>query len=291
MKAGFLMGGGLIVVGLVLEWCVGPVAWDAFAWPVNGWVLAGFVAMVAAVFLLRNRVGAFRFVGSHQAAIPTLVYAVVLTMVMGLTRQDVHGSWLSNMLTFWPFVLTYVYMAVILGVVTLRRLSTMRRPSIAHDVGFVLNHCGLLLAMTTATLGNADMQRLKMITVVGEPERRALTQEGAVREMPLEIKLKRFVMETYDDGSPKRFASEMEILTRTGKRMEATVDVNKPVEVDGWKIYQYGYDTEMGAMSQTSILELVSDPWLPLVYAGIYMMLAGAVCLFLFGGRRVKSGK
>ena len=102
MKAGFLIGGGLIVVGLMLEWCVGPVAWDAFAWPVNGWVLAGFVAMVAAVFLLRNRVGAFRFVGSHQAAIPTLVYAVVLTMVMGLTRQDVHGSWLSNMLSHEP---------------------------------------------------------------------------------------------------------------------------------------------------------------------------------------------
>ena len=47
--------------------------------------------------------------------------------------------------------------------------------------------------------------------------------------------------------------------------------MNKPVEVDGWKIYQYGYDTQMGPMSQTSILELVSDPWLPLVYTGIYM--------------------
>ncbi len=59
--------------------------------------------------------------------------------------------------------------------------------------------------------------------------------------------------------------------------------MNKPVEVEGWKIYQYGYDTQMGAMSQYSILELVSDPWLPLVYTGIYMMLAGAVCLFAFG--------
>ncbi len=42
----------------------------------------------------------------------------------------------------------------------------------------------------------------------------------------------------------------------------------------------------MGAQSQISILELVSDPWLPLVYTGIYMMLAGAVCMFLSGGRR-----
>jgi hypothetical protein len=39
----------------------------------------------------------------------------------------------------------------------------------------------------------------------------------------------------------------------------------------------------MGAQSQISILELVSDPWLPFVYTGIYMMLAGAMCMFILG--------
>ena len=104
--------------------------------------------------------------------------------------------------------------------------------------------------------------------------------------MPLTIELKRFIMDTYDDGSPKRFASEIQIRTKSGKDIQTTVDVNKPAEVDGWKIYQYGYDTQMGAKSQISILELVSDPWLPLVYTGIYMMLAGALCMFVLGGRR-----
>ena len=140
--------------------------------------------------------------------------------------------------------------------------------------------------MTTATLGNADMQRLKMITVKGEPEWRALTSQQQIVEMPIAIELKEFIMETYDDGSPRRFASDIQILTQSGKNIQTTVEVNKPVEVDGWKIYQYGYDTQMGVMSQTSILELVSDPWLPLVYTGIYMMLAGAVCMFILGGRR-----
>ena len=188
------------------------------------------------------------------------------------------------MLAFWPFVLIYVYMALILGVVILRRVTHLT--SWRRDLPFLLNHLGLFLAMTTATLGNADMQRLKMITAVGEPEWRALTAQGTIRELPLAIELKKFIMETYDDGSPKRFASEIQILTKNGQNFKATVDVNKPVEIDGWKIYQYGYDTQMGAMSQISILELVSDPWLPLVYTGIYMMLAGAVCMFVFGGRK-----
>jgi len=279
MKEGFLIGGGLIIAGLMLELSVGPVDWDSFRWPVNGIVLAGFLALIAVIFLLRKKVYGLQFIGTYNAAIPALVYAVVLTIIMGLTRQTVNGMWLNNMLSFWPFVLIYVYIAVILGLIILRR--TLHFASWRRDIPFLLNHLGLFLALTTATLGNADMQRLKMITVKGEPEWRALTDQQQIVEMPIAIELKEFIMETYDDGSPKRFASDIQILTQTGKNIETTVEVNKPVEVDGWKIYQYGYDTQMGAMSQTSILELVSDPWLPLVYTGIYMMLAGAVCMIL----------
>lgn len=288
IKEGFLIGGALVFAGLILQLCVGPVKWEIFAWPVNGIMMAVLVGIIIMMFLLRKKVYAFRFIGTHQAAIPVLVYAVVLTIIMGLIRQETNGTWLNNMLTFWPFVLIYVYMAVILGLVILRRIVNFQFSivNLKRDFPFLLNHLGLFLAMTTATLGNADMQRLKMITTVGEPEWRAMTLEGAICEMPLTIELKKFIMETYDDGSPKRFASNIKILTKTGKNIETTIDVNKPVEVDGWKIYQYGYDTQMGAMSKMSILELVSDPWLPLVYTGIYMMLGGAVCLFVFGGRK-----
>ena len=284
MKEGFLIGGGLIAAGLALELSVGPVNWDAFAWPANVIVLGGFLILIIIIWALRKRLYGCQFIGTYKAAIPTMVYAVVLTIIMGLTRQETNGSWLNNMLSFWPFVLIYVMMAVILGQVVVRRLTHLANWK--RDIPFLLNHLGLFLAMTTATLGNADMQRLKMITSQGEPEWRALTQEGAVKEMPLAIELKQFIMETYDDGSPKRFASDIQILTKSGKNIQTTVDVNKPAEVEGWKIYQYGYDTQMGAKSQISILELVSDPWLPMVYTGIYMMLGGALCMFVFGGRR-----
>lgn len=284
MKEGFLIGGGLIVAGLALELSVGPVVWDAFAWPANGIVMGGFLALILIIWLLRKKYYGCQFLGTYKAAIPTMVYAVVLTIIMGLTRQEVNGSWLNDMLSFWPFVLMYVLMAVILGQVIIQRLTHLT--SWKRDIPFLLNHLGLFLALTTATLGNPDMQRLKMITTVGEPEWRALTPEGAVKEMPLAIELKQFIMETYDDGSPKRFASEIQILTKTRKNIQTTVDVNKPAEVDGWKIYQFGYDTQMGANSRISILELVSDPWLPLVYTGIYMMLGGALCMFVLGGRR-----
>jgi len=282
-KEGFLIGGGLIVAGLLLELTVGPVVWDAFAWPANGLVLAGFVFMIVAMHLLRRKVYAFRFLTTYQAAIPAMCYAVVLTIVMGLTRQTVNGSWINNMLSFWPFVLIYVFMAVILGLVVLKTPFSIKS---ASKIVAGLFHLGLFITMTTATLGNADMQRMRMIVAKGEPEWRVMDQQGYVKEMPLAIELQEFIMETYDDGSPRRFASKIEILTQEGKKYQATVDVNKPAEVEGWKIYQYGYDTQAGAQSNISILELVSDPWLPYVYTGIFLMLGGGLLMFVTGMRR-----
>ncbi len=282
-KEGFLIGGGLIVAGLLLELTVGPVVWDAFAWPANGLVLAGFVFMIVAMHLLRRKVYAFRFLTTYQAAIPAMCYAVVLTIVMGLTRQTVNGSWINNMLSFWPFVLIYVFMAVILGLVVLKAPFSIKS---ASKMVAGLFHLGLFITMTTATLGNADMQRMRMIVAKGEPEWRVMDQQGYVKEMPLAIELQEFIMETYDDGSPRRFASKIEILTQEGKKYQATVDVNKPAEVEGWKIYQYGYDTQAGAQSNISILELVSDPWLPYVYTGIFLMLGGGLLMFVTGMRR-----
>ena len=283
MKEGFLIGGGLIFAGLMLQLSVGPVLWDAFAWPANGLVLSSFFVMLTAMVYLRKKVYAFQWMTTYQAAIPAMVYAVVLTIIMGVTRQQVNGTWLNNMLSFWPFVLIYVYLTVILGLTIHRRLRRLFRGqgTMKHDIPFLLNHLGLFIALTTATLGSADIQRVKMITAIGEPEWRAMEQSGAIKEMEIAIELKKFIMETYDNGAPKRFASEIQILTKSGKNIETIVEVNKPYEVDGWKIYQYGYDTQMGAQSQISILELVSDPWLPWVYTGFYMMLAGAALMTL----------
>lgn len=285
LKEGCLIVAGLIIAGLMLELSVGPVVWDVFSWPVNAVVLAGFLVIIALMHLLRRHVYAFSFMSTYAAAIPAIAMAVVLTLVMGVTRQTKNGTWINDMLSFWPFVLIYVYIALILGLAVLKRLGRFQWK---RDIPFLFNHLGLFLALTCATMGNADMQRLKMIAAVGEPEWRVMDEKQQVKELDVAIELKRFIMEQYADGSPKRFASEVNIMTKKGENIHTTIDVNKPVEVEGWKIYQYGYDTAAGAQSQISVFEFVRDPWLPLVYMGIGMMLAGAVCMLVLSQKREK---
>ncbi len=281
---GFAIGAVLIGIGLILQWTIGPVEWSVFSWPVNGITLALFLLAIVLMTVLAKQCRLFRFLSTQQVAIPTLVYAVVLTIVMGLTQQKAGGRGIDNMLSYWPFVLIYALMAIVLGMVCLRRLLHFRF-SIAN-LQFMAFHLGLFIVLLTATLGNADMQRLKLISFVGQIEWRGVNEENRVVETPLAIELKRFIMEAYDNGQPKRYASEIVVRTKSGNVKHAIVDVNKPVRINGWKIYQYGYDTQKGAQSQMSILELVRDPWLPAVYTGIYLMLFGALLMFMRKGRK-----
>ena len=297
LAEGTIICAGLVAVGLMLELTIGPVVWTAFSWPANIIVLAALLAMMGTMYSLHRKVYAFHFISTYAAAVPALIFAVLLTMVMGLTRQTVNGRWLNDMLSFWPFVLIYIYIAFILSQVTLRHLIHFKW---RRDIPFLLNHMGLFTALVCATLGNADMQRVKMIAAIDEPEWRAVNEEGRVVELPVAIELKRFIMEEYPvemekagtdstmivQRTPRRFASDVMIYTQTGDSYSATIDVNKPVSVEGWKIYQYGYDTAAGALSRISIFEMVRDPWLPFVYIGIWMMLLGAVCMFILAQRK-----
>ena len=58
----------------------------------------------------------------------------------------------------------------------------------------------------------------------------------------------------------------------------------------GWKLYQVSYDVRKGKWSEYTIIEAVKDPWLPLIYIGFYMLLAGALLLIWQGANLNRNG-
>jgi len=401
MKEGFVFGAGLILVGLALQFSVGPIHWSDFAFPINLIFLIVFLLILVLAYWLRRRVRLFSFLLTAEAAVPTLIYAAVLTVVMGLTRQvsaherAIDPIGLTQMLSFWPFVLVYLLLATIVGLITLRQILHFR----LRELPSLLSHVGLFLVIVTATLGSADMERVKLTATTDMPEWRATHEQGFV-ELPLAIQLEKFTIDEYPpklliinsqtgksvpaknpeialidkhfregnilkwrirvlknlplaapvvtsdttkyvewqssgavtallveaqrmkDGravapptvgwvtcgsylfpfqelkltkqlslvmarrEPERYASRIHVYTESQKNIVATVEVNKPVSVDGWRIYQLSYDEAMGRWSETSTFELVKDPWLPAVYVGIYMLLAGAILTFIVSQKR-----
>lgn len=88
------------------------------------------------------------------------------------------------------------------------------------------------------------------------------------------------------EREPQRFASEVKVYTKSQKIIESTIEVNRPLRIEGWDIYQLSYEESKGKWSEISVFEFVYDPWLPVVYVGILMLLAGAICLFVTTQKR-----
>ena len=103
-----VFGAGLILVGLALQFSVGPIHWSDFAFPINLIFLIVFLLILVLAYWLRRRVRLFSFLLTAEAAVPTLIYAAALTVVMGLTRQvsaherAIDPIGLTQMLSFWP---------------------------------------------------------------------------------------------------------------------------------------------------------------------------------------------
>jgi len=79
---------------------------------------------------------------------------------------------------------------------------------------------------------------------------------------------------------PSKFVSEIRIENKTGESADYKLMVNKPLKIGGWNIYQYGYDTKAGKNSKYSILGIIYDPWINMVYIGILLLISGSVCMF-----------
>lgn len=99
--------------------------------------------------------------------------------------------------------------------------------------------------------------------------------------MPLSITDKFSLVMTRPEA--KRYASDIEVITESGEKVAAILEVNKPLKVGNWTIYQYGYDNDAGKASMYSSFELVYDPWLNAVYFGIALCAIGSLCLFWIG--------
>lgn len=90
-------------------------------------------------------------------------------------------------------------------------------------------------------------------------------------------------------AEPKRFMSDINVFLEDGDDMHAILEVNKPLRIGNWTVYQYSYDNEAGRMSTYSSMELVYDPWLYPVYVGIALLALGSICLLWSGNKKTRK--
>lgn len=226
---GWTIGAGLLVTGLILQLATGNVDTAFFRFPVNLLFGGAYLVLLLVLHLLNRRNVALRWFSGLEASITSLCFWLVLVVLMGLTPQVaptehpagglIARLGFDRMTSSWPFVLLFLYMLTILGLVTMRRLSRFR----PKDIPFALNHAGLFITLWAAILGNGDLRRLRMPVTEGAAEWRATDETGGMVELPLAIELKNF---TIDEYPPKL----MVIDNTTGKALPEGQPANLLVE-------------------------------------------------------------
>ena len=230
-KEGFVLCGGLFLIGILWQITLGKCTLSFLVWPVNVWVGTAYVLLLLSLYVFFRKYYLIRWMSSYQAAIPAMISLVMMTVVMGLIRQirpeaSVTGveSWLgfSQMLSACSFVLLFLWFITLLGMVILRR---MHHFAWKRDIPFLLNHLGLFLALAGAVLGSADMQRLEMTAQTGKAEWRAFNRQKEMQELPLAVELHDFSIDEYP---PKLMLIDNE----SGKALPAGQPANLLVEED-----------------------------------------------------------
>ncbi|MFC0398061.1 cytochrome c biogenesis protein ResB [Paraburkholderia rhizosphaerae] len=74
-----------------------------------------------------------------------------------------------------------------------------------------------------------------------------------IQDLPFSIQLDKFIVDYYSTGMPKLFASDIVVIDhKTGQRIPARVEVNKPFEYDGVSIYQSSFQDGGSEMKMTA---------------------------------------
>lgn len=390
----FLIALGLLITGFGIEIVSKGQGIELIKWPVNLYIGFIFIAIISLSHVYFRKTNFIKWFSSVPAAIGSISLFTILALFIGLVPQGGEESniilkylGLTHLTTSWAYALAQIYFLFTLGLVAVKRLT----PFNIKNIGFVLNHAGLWITITAASLGSGDLQRLTMKLQENQTQWLATDDKGKTFEMPVAVKLIDFDIEEYnpkltiidnatgqiihDDGKnilqveeninamildweiqvkefhtmsgkngenyhpvndigacpsilvkainketneeaegwvtcgsfrmqsealklnddhslvmmipeAKRYSSKVQLYTKSGKNEETIIEVNKPYEIDGWKLYQVSYDSDMGRWSTASVIELIRDSWLPGVYLGIFMLIAGAVYMFWTGNRK-----
>jgi hypothetical protein len=132
------------------------------------------------------------------------------------------------------------------------------------------------------SMGNAPAAYIKARNTDSGQESEGWISSGSFRVQHAHLQLDNHYFIGMTIPEPEKYSSD--IVIKDGvEEIPLTLEVNKPYKHRGWKLYQLSYDERMGKWSMVSVIEAVRDPWLPIVYFGIFLLLAGAMYLFWIG--------
>ena len=265
-----------LAVAFALQFLTGNIPFSFLAFPLNLILALIWASIMVSVWKMRRKSLFVEFMLSKGATVSSIVLFLGFSLAIGISGQ-------RELVSTWIFAAALLYFQTVLLFVILRgwRAQTATGARIgAVRWRFVLNHVGILLAVSSAFWGAPDTEVLRVRAIKDIPVIEAVSMDGIPESLPFEIRLNEFKTETWSNGVPSMFEAKMLV---NGENV--VLKVNEPHNVSfGKDLYLVGFDSMYD--SDSCILQVVYEPWRYGALAGVVMMLAGAFLLFVGGPRR-----
>lgn len=243
---------------------------DFFEFPLNLIMLA--LWLVLSFILWKNYRHSFvvRHLLSLRATFASIALLLVAMLWIGLSGQR-------------HFVSSYIFVAILFYFQTVLLFVVMRG---WRRVRFFLNHAGLLIAVASVFWGAPMTHTLRVQLFQDIPASEAFYMDGRKTWLPYQLELKDFEVQYFDNGVPSLYKADLSV---SGE--EVSLQVNKPYSRTlAEDVYLTSYNkTPQG--ETYCIIQIVREPWKYVTVAGILMMVAGALLMFLQGPRKNKEVK
>ena len=229
---------------------------DIFEFPVSLILAAVFVSGVLLAGISGSRSRLITFLSGRKCSILLISISAVMLAV--------EGTWQLRLFRHWSFLTLVLITMFCLGLTLIDGIRKKR------SLTFLLSHSGLLLVLAGGFFGAPDRTDARMSVTAEEFSHSATDIRGMSVTLPFDVRLIGFTTDYYDDGtSPRQYTSTLSL-----DGTEVRTSVNHPARHRGYLIYQYGFDREYG---RYSVLKTVRDPWLPIVFIGMLILVSGAV--------------
>ena len=271
-----------LLVSLALQFLAGDFPLSLFAFPLN--LIVAIIWLSSCMWLWKGMPKSMfvRFMLTPAATFWSIFLFIDACVVVGLTGN-------RGLTVTWPFIAIVLFLMTVLLFVIFRgyreKTATGARLG-AIRWRFLMNHMGLLLALGFGFWGAPDSETMLVKAFEGVPVKEAYCPGVGVLGIKNELILNDFILQRHDNGTPSLYEADLLVDNKPVR-----LKVNHPYSLSfGKDQYLVGYDTAAGEESEYCVMQIVDEPWRYGAFAGVIMMLLGALLLFLQGPRRNSSG-
>lgn len=260
----------VVAIATLLQALVGSFPTDIFTFPLNIICMALWLVACYLLYKHRETSALAQSLLSTRATWLSLAAMVATGLYLGLQSQP--NS------TAWPIVLGILFTLTHLLLITMRGWRTAK----GIRWRFTLLHAGLIIALGAGFWGSPDRVQLRTM-LQDKPVNHAYHLDSTLTNLDYTMQLEECNTEYNTSGMPTHFEAKVRIDNEI-----VTLKVNHPYNrTFGEKIYLVSINQEHGYC----IVEIVREPWQWASLAGIILILAGAVMLFIRGPRHMANKK